>query len=82
MPALAAVPADQPSAARPAASLHEILGVPVVHVDGAFRLLPDRPVCHGRACGCTCRKCDRRPQTAAAPTRQPWQPVVIAGGLA
>jgi len=81
MPAAVAVRAESAPSRRPA-ELREIFGVPVVSVDGTFRLLPDKPVCHGKACGCTCPRCGGRPTLAPEPARQPWQPVVIAGGLA
>lgn len=51
------------------------LGLPIVSVDGAFRLLLDKRVCHGyqNCCGCdVCRERKAKPLPAPEPVRQPW----------
>lgn len=46
----------------------EILGMPIVAVNGTLRLHPSRypTVCHGKACGCICDRCQPDEQAKAA----------------
>jgi hypothetical protein len=58
---------------------HAIDDLPVVVVDGQFRLPSAQPVCHGYACCCECASCTEREQEHdAQPAGQPWEPRPIS----
>jgi hypothetical protein len=52
----------------------EKLGLPIVSVDGAFRLSPSKTLCHGFQNACVCSGCmERESKPALKMVRQPWE---------